>query len=66
MRYVSGTKSEFGAFTADILLHRATAKWILKIALSHFATLSASVQDEVMEIPEDFTSTYGCIGMTSA
>jgi len=66
VRYNSGAKSEFGAFTTDILLHCAIAIWILKIVPSHFATLSASLQDEVMEFQKDFTSAYGCIGMTSA
>jgi len=42
VRAFEGTKSEFTAFTAALLLHCGTAAWILEIAPSHFATLSTS------------------------
>ena len=52
MRAFDGTKSEFRAFTAALLLHCGTASWILEVAPSHFATLSTSKQTEVTESQE--------------
>jgi len=59
VRAFNGTKSEFRAFTASLLLHCGTATWILEIAPSHFATLSTSKQAEVTESQEDFLTAYG-------
>ena len=61
-----GSKSEFRAFTAALLLHLGTAPWILEIAPSHFATLSTNKQAEVTELQEDFLTAYGRIGSTAA
>ena len=66
VRAFDGTKSEFRAFTAALLLHCGTAAWILEVAPSHFATLSTSKQAEVTESQEDFLTAYGRIGSTAA
>jgi len=61
-----GTKSEFRAFTAALLLHLGTASWVLEVAPSHSATLSSEQQTEVTESQEDFVGAYGRIGTTDA
>ena len=61
VRAFDGTKSEFRAFTAALLLHCGTASWILEVAPSHFATLSTSKQTEVTESQEDFLTAYGLL-----
>jgi len=66
VRAFDGTKFEFRAFTAALLLHYGTAAWILEIAPSRFATLSTSKQAEVTESQEDFLTAYGRIGSTAA
>ena len=66
VREFDGTKSEFRAFTAALLLHCGTAAWVLETASSHFATLSTSKQAEVTESQEDFLAAYGRIGTTNA
>jgi len=66
VRAFDGTKSEFRAFTAVLLLHCGTAAWILEITPSHFATLSTSKQAEITESQDDFLTAYGRIGSTAA
>jgi len=59
VRAFDGSKSEFRAFTAVVLLHCGTAAWILEIAPSHFSTLSTGKQAEVTESQADFLTAYG-------
>ena len=66
MTNFDGTKSEFRAFTAALLLHLGTASWVLEVAPSHSATLSSEQQTEVTESQEDFVGAYGRIGTTDA
>jgi len=66
VRAFDGTKSEFRAFTAALLLHLETASWILEIARSQYATLSTNKQAEVTESQEDIFTAYGCNGSTAA
>jgi len=65
-----GTKSEFRAFTAALLLHLGTASWVLEISPSHSTTLSTDQQAEVTESQKDFVGAYGRnrrrIGTTNA
>jgi len=61
-----GTKSEFMAFTAALLLQLGPSSWVLEISPSHSATLSTDQQAEVTESQKDFVGVYGRIGTTNA